>query len=282
MTDPDQFDELIRRRLTAYSRQVAADVKAPGTHDVYRAVKHRQQRRIAVLAVACLAVLVVLLGTVVQLRRGPSVPGTVPPPSSSPPAERSSGAPESPSATPSAPPSQSPSPSAPSPTPSKTTPPGTPAADPGPTRRSYPVVDGSELHVVALDRVALRPVGDHYEGTVYVDVYNSGRQPEQYNNVYLTVPGGVQEQPGGPLNIGGCVIPAPPETWVCNGDAVAAGGGFVRVWWTVTVTIAPSATARTIPGFAVRFVAVGQQNTVLTDVTPADNKATTTLVLPAA
>ena len=52
MTDPDQVDQLIRRRLTAYSREVSADVKAPGAHDVYRAVKHRQKRRVAVGATA--------------------------------------------------------------------------------------------------------------------------------------------------------------------------------------------------------------------------------------
>jgi hypothetical protein len=50
----------------------------------------------------------------------------------------------------------------------------------------------------------------------------------------------------------------------------------------VTVAIAPGASTRTVPGFAVRFVAVGQQNKVLTDVTPADNRAEVTLVLPPA
>jgi hypothetical protein len=142
------------------------------------------------------------------------------------------------------------------------------------------VVDGSELHVVALDRVTLQPVGDHYEGVVYVDVYNSGRQTEEYNNVYLTVPDGVKEQSGGPLDIGGCGIPPAPETWVCNGYAVPAMGGYARVWFSVTVNIAPGDSSRTVPGFAVRFVAVGQQNKVLTDVTPADNRAEVTLVLP--
>jgi hypothetical protein len=150
----------------------------------------------------------------------------------------------------------------------------------GPSRRSFPIVDGSELHVVALDKVTLRPVGDHYEGTVNVDVYNSGRQTEEYNNVYLTVPAGVKWQASGPVGVGGCGIPDPPETDVCNGNAVSAAGGYARTTFTLTVNIAPGTSTQTIPGFAVRFVAVGQGNAVLTDVTPADNKAVVTLVLP--
>ena len=281
MTEPEQFDQLIRRRLTAYSWEATADVIAPGTHDVYRVVKQRQRRRIAALAAACVAVLIVLLGTVVQLRRNASVPGVVPPsasPSAQPPASTGTA---SPSSTPSNSPSPPPSPTAHTPTPSTNPPSTPPPTDPGPARRSYPVVDGSELHVVALDRVTLRPVGGHYEGIVYVDVYNSGRQTEEYNNVSITTPPGVQEQPGGPLGIGGCGVAAPPETWVCPAAAVPAAGGYVRSWFTVTVNIAPGGRAQTIPGFAVRFEAYGQQNAVLTDVTPADNKATTTLVLPA-
>ncbi len=274
MTDPDQF---IRRRLSAYSRQVSDDVIAPGTQDVYRTVKHRQQRRTAVITIACIAVVVVLLGTVVKMRRDESVPVTVPPSPSlvAPPPSASA------SPSPSSSPSPSLSPSQPSRAPSKT-PSKSPLPSPGPARRSFPVVDGSELHLVALDRVTLRPVGDHYEGTVYIDVYNSGRQPEAYNHVYLTVPGGVQEQSTGALDIGGCGIPPAPETWVCNGNAVSAQAGYARTAFTVTVTIAPGSSTQTVPGFAVRFEAVDQQNTVLTDVTPADNKAVVTLVLPPA
>jgi hypothetical protein len=276
MTDPDQF---IRRRLSAYSRQVSDDVRAPGTQEVYRTVKHRQQRRTTVITVACIAVVIVLLGTVVSMRRNSSVPVTVPPSASSSPVLVSPSPSSSPSLSPSPPSSPSHSPSHSSPAPSK--PPASPPA-PGPARRSFPVVDGSELHVVALDRVTLRPAGDHYEGTVYVDVYNSGRVPEAYNNVYLTVPGGVQEQAVGALDIGGCGIPDPPETWICNGNAVPAAGGYARTAFAVTVGILPGSSTQTITGFAVRFVARDQQNTVLTDVTPADNKAVVTLVLPPA
>jgi hypothetical protein len=141
-------------------------------------------------------------------------------------------------------------------------------------------VDGSELHVVALDRVTLHPEGDHYVGTVNVDVYNSGRQTNEYTRVYLTRPPGVQYQSSGPVGIYGCVIPDPPETDVCGGNAVSAAGGYARTVFYLTVNIAPGSSTQTIPGFAVRFVAMGQQNTVLTDVTPADNKAVVTLVLP--
>jgi hypothetical protein len=278
MTDPDQYDRLIRRRLAAYSREASGDVLAPGAQDVYRAVKHRQRRRTTVLAVAGVCLLMVLLGNVYLQHRNALGPATVPPSPSLPTQSQSPpGASASVSPTPSHSPSPSPSRNTPSPTRSSS---GSPPSDPGPARRTYPVVDGSELHVVALDRVTLRPVGDHYEGVVYVDVYNSGRQTEEYNDVYLTTPAGVQEQPGGPLEIGGCGIPSPPETWVCNAKAVSAMGGRVRVWFTVTVDIAPGGSSRTVPGFAVRFVAVGQQNKVLTDVTPADNRAEVTLVLP--
>jgi hypothetical protein len=276
MTDPDQ---LLRRRLSAYSRQVADDVRAPGTHEVYRTVKHRQQRRTAVITVACIAVVVVLLGTVVSMRRNESVPVTVPP-SASP----SVVAPPSPapsSASPSSSPSASPSPTPPATSKSPSKPPASPPA-PGPARRTFPVVDGSDLHVVSLDRVTLQPAGDHYEGTVYVDVYNSGRLPEAYNNVYLTVPGGVQQQASGPLDVGGCGIADPPETWVCNANGVPAVAGYARTAFAVTVAIVPGSSTQTITGFAVRFVAKDQQNAVLTDVTPADNKAVVTLVLPPA
>jgi hypothetical protein len=271
VTDPDQF---LRGRLSAYSRQVADDVRAPGTQEVYRTVKHRQQRRTAVITMACIAVVIVLLGTVVSMRRNESVPVTVPPSSSPSPVFVSPSPSSSPSFS-----HFSPTPHASSKRPSK--PPVSPAA-PGPARRSFPIVDGSELHLVALDSVTLRPVGDHYEGTVYVDVYNSGRLPEAYNHVYLTVPAGVTEQSTGQLDIGGCGIPPAPETWVCNGNAVSAQGGYARTAFAVTVAVAPGSSTKTIPGFAVRFEAVDRQNTALTDVTPADNKAVVTLVLPPA
>jgi hypothetical protein len=218
---------------------------------------------------------------VIQLRRNPTVPVTVPPSASASPAPSASASLSSSPTTSPSPSLSSASSTAPSRSPSRT-PSKPPTADPGPARRSFPVVDGSELHVIALDRVTLHPVGDHYEGVVYVDVYNSGRQPENYNYVYLTVPTGVTEQPEGPLQVGGCGIPDPPETWLCNGNAVSAGGGYARIWFTVTANVAPGSGTQTIPGFAVRFVAVGQGNAVLTDVTPADNKAVVTLVLAAA
>ena len=277
MTDP------IARRLSAYSQQIADEVRAPGAHDVYRTIKLRQQRRTTVVTIASIVAVVLLLGTVVQLRRDRTGPVSVPPSASPspvvvvPPSPSLSPSPSA-SASPSLSPSLSPTPRA-SKSPSQP-----PPVEAGPARRSYPIVDGSDLHVVALDSVTLHPVGDHYEGSVIVDAYDSGRQPEAYNYVYLTMPAGVSEMglSSGPLNIGGCGIPSPPESWICGGGAISAAGGYARTTFHLTVAIAPGPSTQTLRSFAVRFEAVDQHNTVLTDVTPGDNKAVVSLVLPPA
>ena len=267
----------LTQRFAAYRRDVSDDVRAPGVEAVHRTVLHRHRRRtvvagaLAVLALGAVVVRSAVGGTPETGPVGPTSPsptGTASPPSSAP-----STAPSS------APPSSS----SPSSVASSSRPPSTPpAAEQVPARRSYPVVDGFEMHVVALPEVRLQPVGGVYRGIVYVDVYNSGRQPSNYNAVYLTEPAGVDwDSPNGYPTQGGCVGTDPPETWVCPSDPVPAAGGYRRLPFEVQVNIAPGSTTRTVDGFAVRVMGRDPDGKSV-DATPGDNKVTVRLVLPPA
>jgi hypothetical protein len=264
-------------RFSAYRSDLSDDVRAPGVEAVHRTVLRRQKRRNTVAS--ALAVLAIGAGVVQFALAGGPQTGPAGPTSQSP---SVSASPESsvPSASPS---SASPSSASPSGTPSSSRPPSTPPpAEQVPAPRSYPVVDGYEIHVVALAEVRLEPVDGVYRGIVYVDVYNSGRQASSSNSVYLTEPPGVRwdSTAGSSSIMGGCVGTAPPETWVCPAEGVPAAGGYQRMPVHVRVNTAPGATTRTIDGFAVRVMGRDQAGPV--DATPADNKVTVRLILPPA
>jgi hypothetical protein len=238
-------------------------------------VLRRQRRRTAAAgALAVVAIVIALAQFAVD--RGPdSAP--IGPPSPSPTGPPSPAVSVTPSSTPS---SAAPSSSAPSSrSPSSRPPSSAPPAEQVPPARSFPVVDGYEMHVVALPEVRLQPVDGLYRGIVYVDVYNSGRQPSNSSAVFVTEPEGVVYE--NQLGNGVCFRTAPPETWGCGGEAVPAAGGYRRMPFDIRVNLAPGQTTRTIDGFAVRVMAQDRSGNPV-DVTPADNKVVVRLVLPPA
>jgi hypothetical protein len=277
-------ERMLIARFAAYRRDLSDDVQAPGVEAVHRTVLHRQRHR-NVLAGA-LAVLA--LGAVVARFAMDGGPQTGPVSPASPtltvqasPEASGSGPSTGPSSA--APSSTPPSSRPPSSRPPSSRPSGTATTPPEqvPAHRTYPVVDGLEMHVVALAEVRLQPVNGVYRGIVYVDVYNSGRQPSSYSHVFITLPAGVEwDTSTANPTMGGCVG-APPETWTCPAEAVPAGGGYRRMPFTMRVNIAPGQATQVVDGFAVRVMAADSQGKPA-DVTPADNKATVRLVLPPA
>jgi hypothetical protein len=273
MTDTDRE---FQSRFDAYRRGLSGNVRPPGAEAVHRTVLRRQRRRTAVAGALAVVALIVALAQFAVDRGpdsapigppGPSVTGTPSPVTSA-----------SPSASPS---SASPSSASPSSKSSSSRPPASvPPAEQVPPSRTFAVVDGYELHVVALPEVRLQPVDGLYRGIVYVDVYNSGRQPSNYDSVYITEPPGVDwDSPDGYPTMGGCVGVASPETWGCGLEGVPAAGGYRRLPFTVKVNVAPGRTTQTVDGFAIRVMPEDQTGKP-TDATPADNKVTVRLVLP--
>jgi hypothetical protein len=271
-------DRQFQARFDAYRRDLAGTVRPPGAEAVHRTVLRRQRRRTAVAgALAVVALVVVLMQFAIDRGPdsapiGPPAPSVTGPPSAvvspSPSPPPSSAAPSS-----AAPSSQPPTSRAPS---------SAPAAEQVPASRSYPVVDGYEMHVVALPEVRLQPVDGLYRGIVYVDVYNSGRQPSDTNMVYITEPAGVRwDSPDGYPTMGACMGTDPPETWGCMSEAVPSGGGYRRMPFVLKVSVAPGPTTQTIDGFAVRVMPRNQAGQPV-DATSADNKVTVRLVLPPA
>jgi hypothetical protein len=258
MTDQDRSAP----RFAAYHRAVSGEVRAPGVEAVHRAVLRRQRRRTALAMAAVIAVAVAafsqfaLGGEFVPLPAGPTA---TPSPSMVRPSP--SGAAPSPSS------------SSSSPTPG----PGvSEVATAGPDLRAYPVVDGPELHVVALASVSLRPVDGAYRGTVNIDVYNSGRQPYTYLRLHLSIPEGVRwDTTDGSPTLGGCG--GSPAEWICGLNPVPAGGGRVRLpFQLVTSDFAPGSA---IPGFAARVVGANVNSVDYADATPDDNRVEVRLLV---
>jgi hypothetical protein len=271
----DSHDRVIRQRFAAYRGEVTDEVRAPGIEDVHRVVFRRQRRRTAAVGVACAILVGLVVGQFLTRQPTPTNPsGAVSPSPSAEPGGQSPSSAGSPSGTPSSSPPHSQPPSSSS---------SRPPTDPGPSRRTYPIVDGSELHVVALKTVTLQPDGDTYRGSVDIDVYDSGRQPHEYTRIYIGLPAGIQWDStlGNPTS-GGCGGATPPETWTCPGEPVPAMGGYRRLTFYLRANIKPGASTLTVNGFSVRVDAVGQAGTVLPDATPADNKAVVSLRLPPA
>jgi hypothetical protein len=179
--------------------------------------------------------------------------------------------------------SAAPSSSAPSSKASSSRPPASvPPAEQVPASRTFAVVDGYEIHVVALPEVKLQPVDGLYRGVVYVDVYKSGRRPSNEDMVYITEPPGVRwDSPDGYPTMGACMGTPAPETWGCMSEPVPSGGGYRRMPFTLKVNVAPGPTTQTIEGFAIRVMPRDQAGNP-TDATPADNKVTVRLILPPA
>jgi hypothetical protein len=278
MTDDDRD---VQTRFASYRRELSGEVRAPGVEAVHRTVFRRQRRRTMVagwVAVAAIG----LAAVQVAVRDGTDV-GPVAP--ASPSAAGTTAAPASPSGAASS--DTRPSATGSTSGPPTSSPPATSAsaAVQVPPARTFPVVDGVELHVVALSEVRLQPVGDSYRGTVYVDVYNSGRQSGTQNNVYVTVPAGARWDTtvDPPIN-GGCGL-APPEvgapagTVACPAEALPAGRGYRRMAFHLVVAIAPGPAVKPLDGFQVRvFVADGPRDAP--DRTPADNMVAVRLLLP--
>ena len=116
--------------------------------------------------------------------------------------------------------------------------------------------------------------GTIYRGQFTVTITNGGA-PYSVTPVYVTLPLGVEiDFAAGDSGFATCLTTAPPDSWVCAGNAIPAGG-------TVTYTVhlkadyALLATPKTLTGFAIRYSPPGEE-------TPADNRLTLTIVLPAA
>jgi hypothetical protein len=285
MTSPDPGDGLLSRRFSAYRRELDDQIRAPGVSAVYRTIHRRQRTRMVAVSVAAVITIVLLIGQFALARQESRPPADRPMPAPSvvePSVDPAGSASPSPSASPPASSSSAQRPGGTTAPPRSSSPPAGPQVA-MPPQRTFPVVDGSELHVVGPPGpVTLRPDGGVYRGVIYVDVYNSGRQTHTWVSVYVTEPAGVRiDSSRGNVGFGSCVGASPPETWACSGSSIPAEGGYRRYPVAVQVDLAPTPTERRVDGFALRFGAAKGDGTDQTDATPADNHVAVPIVLAA-